>query len=141
MPKTNRYIFLVEDDASVRRALKRLVRSFGYEVDAFASARDVFNTLSTAVPDCLIVDVQMPGLNGLGLQHHLAEAGHKLPIIFITAHEDAQVYQHAMQAGAVAFLYKPFSDEVLLEAIHAATGEPATRPKQQPTHARGRPGT
>ncbi len=122
MPKTNRYIFLVEDDASVRRALKRLVRSFGYEVDAFASAGDVLNIVPTTVPDCLIVDVQMPGLNGLGLQHHLAEAGHQLPIIFITAHEDAQVYQLAMQAGAVAFLYKPFSDEALLEAIHAATG-------------------
>ncbi len=98
MPKTNLCIFLVEDDASVRRALKRLVRSFGYQVDAFASAREMLNTLSTAAPDCLIVDVQMPGLNGLGLQHHLAEAGHKLPIIFITAHEDAQVYQHAMEA-------------------------------------------
>ena len=122
MPKTNLCIFLVEDDASVRRALKRLVRSFGYEVDAFASARDVLDTLSTATPDCLIVDVQMPGLNGLGLQHHLAEAGHQLPIIFITAHEDAQVYQLAMQAGAVAFLYKPFSDEALLEAIDAAIG-------------------
>lgn len=122
MPKTNRYIFLVEDDASVRRALKRLIRSFGYQVDAFASAREMLNTLSTAAPDCLIVDVQMPGLNGLGLQHHLAEAGQKLPIIFITAHEDAQVHQLAMQAGAVAFLYKPFSDEALLEAIHAATG-------------------
>ncbi len=122
MPKTNRYIFLVEDDASVRRALKRLVRSFGYEVDAFASAREMLNRLSTAAPDCLIVDVQMPGLNGLDLQHHLAEAGHKIPIIFITAHEDAQVYQHAMEAGAVAFLYKPFSDEALLEAIDAATG-------------------
>ncbi len=139
MPKTNLCIFLVEDDASVRRALQRLVRSFGYQVDAFASAREVLHTLSTAAPDCLIVDVQMPGLNGLGLQHHLAEAGHKLPIIFITAHEDAQVYQHAMEAGAVAFLYKPFSDEALLEAIHAATGEPATRPKQH--DARGRPGT
>ena len=124
MPKTNRYIFLVEDDASVRRALKRLVRSFGYEVDAFASAREMLNTLSTAAPDCLIVDVQMPGLNGLDLQHHLATAGYKLPIIYITAHDDAQAYQRAMQAGAVAFLQKPFSDEVLLEAIHAATGEP-----------------
>ena len=120
----NLHIFLVEDDASVRRALKRLVRSFGYEVDAFASAGDVLNIIPTTVPDCLIVDVQMPGLNGLDLQHHLAEAGHNLPIIFITAHEDAQVRQHAMQAGAVAFLYKPFNDEVLLKAIHAATGDP-----------------
>ncbi len=106
----------------MRRALKRLVRSFGYQVDAFASAREVLHALSTATPDCLIVDVQMPGLNGLDLQHHLAEAGHKPPIIFITAHEDAQVYQHAMEAGAVAFLYKPFSDEALLEAIDAAIG-------------------
>jgi len=123
MSQTNLTIYLVEDDDSVRKALKRLVRSFGYGVDAFASAFDVLDIIPSHKPDCLIVDVQMPGMNGLDLQQHLNEAGYKLPIIYITAHEDAHVHQRAMRAGAVAFLQKPFSDDILLEAIHVATGQ------------------
>jgi FixJ family two-component response regulator len=113
-------ISVVDDDESVRKTTTLLVESFGFRAAAFESA-DVFlrsGQLHDTV--CLLVDVQMPGMNGLQLQSHLAAEGCSIPVIFITAYDDQESRRRAMQAGAVAFLGKPFSDGQLLETIHSA---------------------
>jgi FixJ family two-component response regulator len=115
-------VFLVDDDASVRRALTRLIKSAGYEVQAFASARDFldYRRLSEESPGCLVLDVRMPGLSGLDLQHELRAANALLPIIFITGHGDIPMSVKAMKEGAVDFLPKPVKDKELLSAIEQA---------------------
>jgi FixJ family two-component response regulator len=115
-------VFLVDDDASVRRALTRLIRSAGYEVQAFASARDFLDCwrLSEESPGCLVLDVRMPGLSGLDLQRELQAANALLPIIFITGHGDIPMSVKAMKDGAVDFLPKPVRDKELLSAIKQA---------------------
>jgi FixJ family two-component response regulator len=115
-------VFLVDDDPSVRNALKRLIRSAGYEVQAFASARDFLDCWRADEEGrgCLILDVRMPGLSGLGLQHHLQAANALLPIIFITGHGDIPMSVQAMKQGAVDFLPKPVKDKLLLNAIEQA---------------------
>jgi RNA polymerase sigma factor (sigma-70 family) len=115
-------VFLVDDDASVRRALTRLVKSAGYEVQAFASARDFLEhwTAGGDGPACLVLDVRMPGLSGLDLQQELEAANALLPIIFITGHGDIPMSVKAMKHGAVDFLPKPVKDKVLLGAIEQA---------------------
>jgi len=120
MIKTGAVVFVVDDDESVRKALKRLIKSAGFEVEAFASAEDFLNCGHRDVPGCLILDVRMPGLSGLELQSELAASGSKMPVIFITARDDEQARLQAMRAGAVAFLQKPFDDQALLGAIHVA---------------------
>ena len=120
MPTCKPSICVVDDDASVRRALRRLIRSFGFCIATFASGDEFLDTVAAYIPACLILDVRMPGLNGLDLQDHLSASGYQIPIIFITAHEDPQASERAMRAGAVDFLYKPFSDQALLEAINTA---------------------
>jgi len=114
-------ISLVDDDESIRRTTTLLIESFGFRATAFESAESFLKSGQLHETSCLIVDVQMPGMNGLQLQSHLAAAGYKIPIIFITAHDDKESRQQALQAGAVAFLGKPFSDELLLQIIRAAT--------------------
>ena len=113
-------IYIVDDDKSVRKSLKRLMKSAGLKAKTLASAEDFLNSGYQDNPGCLILDVRMPGLSGLELQKQLAATGSKLPIIFITAHEDEKAYNAAMAAGAVAFLQKPFDDQTLLSAIHLA---------------------
>jgi FixJ family two-component response regulator len=117
---TKGLISVVDDDESIRRTTTFLIESFGFQAVAFESAGDLLE--SGLLPDtcCLIVDVQMPGMNGLELQSELAAAGCHIPIIFITAHEDKVSRGRAMQAGAVAFLAKPFSDEQLLQSVRSA---------------------
>ena len=114
-------ISLVDDDESIRRTTTLLIESFGFRATAFESAQSFLKSGQMHETSCLIVDVQMPGMNGLQLQSHLAAAGHNIPIIFITAHDNKELRQQALQAGAVAFLGKPFSDELLLQIIRAAT--------------------
>ena len=113
-------IAVVDDDGAVREAVQSLLRSVGFRAEAFASAQDFLQ--SERLPDtaCLIVDVRMPRMSGLALQQQLTTAQCPIPIIFITAHGDAETRARALRAGAVAFLDKPFSDEVLLEAVQAA---------------------
>ena len=113
-------VSVVDDDQSVRRATERLIRSFGFSVAVFSSAREFL--LSSHVRDtaCLILDQQMPHMNGLQLQSHLAQAGCRIPIIFITAYRDEWVRTRALRAGAVDFLEKPFSDDALLNGIRRA---------------------
>jgi FixJ family two-component response regulator len=113
-------ISIVDDDESVRRTTKLLIESFGFRAAVFESAEKFLRFGQIQDTSCLIVDVQMPGLNGLQLQAHLAAEGCGIPIIFITAYDDSESRRRAMQAGAVAFLGKPFSDEQLLQTIRSA---------------------
>ena len=112
-------ISIVDDDESVRRTTKLLVESFGYRAAVFESAESFLKSDQLFDTSCLVVDIQMPGMNGLQLQSHLADEGYSIPIIFITAYGDKS-RRRALQAGAVAFLDKPFSDEQLLENIRSA---------------------
>jgi FixJ family two-component response regulator len=116
-------ISIIDDDESVRRTTTRLIESFGFAAAAFESAENFLGSGHLDDTSCLIVDVQMPGMNGLQLQSQLATAGLSIPIIFITAHDDKESRRRAMQAGAIAFLGKPFSDEQLLQGIRLALHE------------------
>ncbi|MGB8063546.1 MAG: response regulator [Candidatus Sulfotelmatobacter sp.] len=113
-------ISVVDDDESVRRTTTVLIESFGFRAAAFESAESFLRSGRLHDTSCLIVDVQMPGMNGLQLQSYLAAAGREIPIIFITAYDNKDSRQRAMQAGAAAFLGKPFSDEQLLQIIRSA---------------------
>jgi FixJ family two-component response regulator len=112
-------ILVVDDDESIRRTTTLLIQSFGFPAAAFESAESLLKSGQLHQTSCLIVDVQLPGMNGLQLQRHLAASGYKIPIIFITAYDNEESRQQAMRAGAVAFLSKPFNDELLLETIRA----------------------
>ena len=113
-------ISVVDDDDSVRESLRGLIRSVGFAVKVFASAEEFLNSDHLRNTDCLILDVRMPGMNGLELQRQLAASDRKIPIIFITAHGDEEVRSRALNGGAVDYLLKPFSEEALLNAIDAA---------------------
>lgn len=117
---TSALIAIVDDDESIRRTTMFLIKSFGFRAAAFESAQHFLLSGQLHDTSCLIADVQMPGMNGFQLQTRLAASGRAVPIIFITAHDNKESRQHAMQSGAVAFLDKPFSDEELLESIHLA---------------------
>ena len=119
LPKI-RVLSLVDDDASVRKATGRLIKSLGFTVEVFASGEEFLRFGSLRITSCLVLHVQMPGMNGLQLQSHLAAAGYRIPIIFITAHPDEGIRAQALEAGAVAFLTKPFGDEALLKGIRSA---------------------
>jgi FixJ family two-component response regulator len=113
-------VFVVDDDASVRGALARLLHSAGYQAKTFASAEGFLGQSPFDAPACIILDVRMPGLNGLELQQALAAADRQLPIVFITGHGDVPMSVRAMKAGAEDFLPKPFDDEELLKAVAQA---------------------
>lgn len=113
-------VFVVDDDAAMRRSLENLIRSVGLRVEAFASAQDFLGSTRRDVPGCLVLDVRLPGLSGLDLQKRMAEADLEIPIIFITGYGDIPMTVRAMKAGAVEFLTKPFHDQDLLDAIHQA---------------------
>jgi len=113
-------ISVVDDDASVLRTTTLLIESFGFRAAGFESAELFLKSGQLHETSCLIIDIQMRGMSGLQLQSHLATAGYKIPIIFITAHDNKESRQQALQAGAVAFLGKPFSDELLVQIIGAA---------------------
>jgi RNA polymerase sigma factor (sigma-70 family) len=113
-------VFVVDDDPSVRRAIKLLLESIGLEVELFGSAQEFLPSGSTKGPSCLILDVRLPGVSGLDFQRQLAEANINIPIIFISAHGDVPMTVRAMKAGAVEFLTKPFRDQDLLDAVQSA---------------------
>jgi len=121
-------IAIVDDDESVCIGMTSLVRSLGYDVQAFGSAEDFLGSEGRARASCVISDVQMPGLGGLEMQQILMSEGSRTPIIFITAFPDAQVRQRAMDAGATCFLSKPFDGEVLISCLARALGEPEPPP-------------
>ena len=115
-------VFVVDDDISVRESLELLIRSAGWQVETFASAREFLTRPKALVPSCLVLDISLPGLNGLELQERIAVERSEMPIIFITGHGDVPMTVQAMKAGAIEFLTKPFSDVVLLDAIQKALG-------------------
>ena len=113
-------VFVVDDDASMRRSLDTLLRSVGLDVHLFSSAQEFMQAERADAPGCLVLDVRLPGMSGLAFQQELAKAGIALPVIFITGHGDVPMTVRAMKAGAVEFLTKPFDDQALLDAIDAA---------------------
>jgi FixJ family two-component response regulator len=113
-------VFIVDDDVSVRESLELLVRCEDWQPETFASAQEFLDYPRVHVPNCLVLDVSLPGLNGLELQRRIAVERTEMPIIFITGHGDVPMTVQAMKAGAVEFLTKPLNDDVLLTAIRAA---------------------
>ena len=113
-------VFVVDDDISVRESLELLIQCQGWRVETFASAHDFLDHPRLAVPSCLVLDISLPGLNGLELQRRVAVERAEMPIIFITGHGDVPTSVQAMKRGAVEFLTKPFSDNALLSAIRQA---------------------
>jgi len=125
MSKVTPVVFVVDDDVSVRESLEALIATAGWRTKTFASALDFLDTSPEANPRCLVLDVSLPGLSGLDLQERLGDQ-RNMPIIFITGHGDIPMSVQAMKAGAVEFLTKPFSDEVLLTAIRRAIERSST---------------
>jgi FixJ family two-component response regulator len=120
MKETETTVFVVDDDQSVREALKGLINSVGLRVETFATAREFLQNRRSDLPGCLVLDVRLPGLSGLDLQREMAEANIYTPIIFITGYGDIPITVRAMKAGAVEFLTKPFREQDLLDAIQQA---------------------
>jgi FixJ family two-component response regulator len=120
MAEAESIVFIIDDDPLYRASAERLVRSVGFSVQGFESARDFLSSRRPNVPSCLVLDVRLPGLSGLDLQRELAEAGVYIPIIFVTGHGDIPMSVQAMKAGAVEFLTKPFRDQDFLDGIRHA---------------------
>ena len=113
-------VYVVDDDSSVREAIKSLIRSVGLRVETFGTAQGFLKSARPDAPGCVVLDVRLPGLSGLDLQRELAANGINLPVIFITGHGDIPMSVRAMKAGALEFLTKPFRDQDLLDAIQQA---------------------
>ena len=111
-------VFVVDDDAFIRNSLKQLFKSVGLKTDIFSTADAFLELELPAKPSCLILGIRLPGMSGLELQKELAKRGISIPIIFITRQGTESMKIKAMKAGAVGFLYKPFDDQVLLDAVH-----------------------
>ena len=120
MTQPDSVVFVVDDDSSVREAIKSLIRSVGLQVETFESAQEFLRSKRPDAPGCVVLDVRLPGLSGLDLQRELAAHGINLPVIFITGHGDIPMSVRAMKAGALEFLTKPFRDQDLLDAIQQA---------------------
>ena len=126
-------VFVVDDEASLRDALKSLLRSVGLRVEAFGSGADFLKIKLPDAAACLVLDVRLPGVSGLDFQSELAKADIHIPIIFITGHGDIPMTVRAMKAGAVEFLTKPFRDQDLLDAVQIALERDLTRRAQDET--------
>jgi FixJ family two-component response regulator len=123
MGDSNPFVAVVDDDDSVGRAIKRLLRAVGIDADTYASGDEFLDALASLPsyrPGCVILDIQMPGTNGLEVQRRLAGSG--IPVIIITAHDDVGVRTQALAAGAVGYLRKPFNDSILIKTVQAALG-------------------
>jgi FixJ family two-component response regulator len=126
-------ISVVDDNDSVRESLRGLIRSVGFAVEDFPSAEKFLNSDRLNDTHCLILDVRMPGIGGLELQRRLVKSNRNIPIIFITAHGDAAARSQALKDGAADYLFKPFSEQALLNAINAALGFDLSKKKQNRT--------
>lgn len=113
-------VFIVDDDASVRKSLKRLIKSFGFNVKTYASAAQFMRADLNQEPCCLVLDIRMPIKSGLELQDELNKSGYHIPVIFITGHGDSLIGEQAMKKGAVDFIRKPLEDDELLDAVNKA---------------------
>ena len=114
-------VAIVDDDTSVRKALSLLLDAFSFEADTYGSAAEFLQSLPAGIPECLIVDLQMPEMTGLELQHHLVRGGFNIPTIVITAHDEFGARERCQSAGAKAYLLKPIQENTLIAAIKAAT--------------------
>ena len=126
MAETSPWIAIVDDDAAVLRALSRLLRSRAFRVNTYGSGQEFLGALPDGLPECLIVDLQMPDMTGLELQRHLTRGGLRIPTIVITAHNEAGARERCESAGASAFLSKPLQDTSLFAAIESAMGSAKT---------------
>ena len=124
-------VFVVDDDPSVRAAIQGLLKSASLRSESFETAEEFLRSKRPDGPSCLVLDVRLPGVNGLDFQHELADAGIRIPIIFITGHGDIPMSVKAMKSGAVEFLTKPFRDQDLLDAIHQALDRDRVARQQQ----------
>jgi FixJ family two-component response regulator len=124
-------VFVIDDDDLVRAAIQGMLKSVGLRSETFGAAQEFLRSKRPDGPSCLVLDVRLPGVNGLDFQHELAEAGIRLPIIFITGHGDIPMSVRAMKSGAVEFLTKPFRDQDLLDAIHQALDRDRVARQQQ----------
>ena len=115
-------VAVVDDDASVRKALSRLLSAAGFQVESHAGGAPFLESLASHLPHCVIVDLHMPNMNGLDLQARIVASGLHVPVIVITADDEPSLREQALAAGAARYLTKPFSDEVLLSAVAAADG-------------------
>ena len=134
MKQTDSIVYVVDDDSSVREAIKSLIRSVGLRVETFGTAQEFLKSTRLDAPGCVVLDVRLPGLSGLDLQRELAAHGINLPVIFITGHGDIPMSVRAMKAGALEFLTKPFRDQDLLDAIqHALERDRSARQQRSET--------
>jgi FixJ family two-component response regulator len=129
-PEAQSIVFVVDDDASLREAIKSLLRSVGLEVEVFGTAADFLKHKFPDVPACLVLDIRLPGVSGLDFQAELAKANIHIPIVFITGHGDIPMTVRAMKAGAVEFLTKPFRDQDLLDSVQIALDRDRARRAQ-----------
>jgi len=113
-------VSIIDDDASLRRSVRNLLTSVGFRVQTFASAEEFLESPQRASTDCLVLDLRMAGMNGLDLLQHLTATGSRIPVVILTAQGDDETRQRALQAGAVAFLGKPFRGDALLDAVRTA---------------------
>ena len=126
MRQTAPAIAVIDDDASVRRALQRLLQSAGFTVETFATAREFLDADYRAQTACLVLDIHLPGMSGFELAEYLAVSGVPIPIVFITALDDVSTREQVNRAGAVGYLRKPFDQDTLIEAISRAIGQNAS---------------
>jgi len=131
MKRSESRVFIVEDDPSMRNALRNLLRSVGLESQLYTSAQEFLDAEKPEIPSCLVLDVRLPGMSGLDLQKELARADIQIPVIFITAHGDIPMSVRAMKAGAVEFLPKPFRDQDLLDAIQLSLTQDRDRRQRE----------
>ncbi len=124
-------VFVIDDDAAVRAAIQGLLKSVGLRSESFGAAQEFLRSKRPDGPSCLVLDVRLPGVNGLEFQRELADAGIQIPIIFISGHGDIPMTVKAMKSGAVEFLTKPFRDQDLLDAIHQALDRDRSSRQQQ----------
>jgi FixJ family two-component response regulator len=124
-------VFVIDDDAAVRVSIQGLLKSVGLRSECFGTAQEFLQSTRPDAPSCLVLDVRLPGVNGLDFQHELADAGIRIPIIFITGHGDIPMTVKAMKSGAVEFLTKPFRHQDLLDAIHQALDRDRVARQQQ----------
>ena len=130
-PANSSTVFVIDDDDLVRASIQGLLKSVGLRSETFGTAQEFLSSKRPDGPSCLVLDVRLPGVNGLDFQHELAEAGIRIPIIFITGHGDIPMSVRAMKSGAVEFLTKPFRDQDLLDAIHQALDRDRVARQQQ----------
>jgi FixJ family two-component response regulator len=124
-------VFVIDDDAGVRASIQGLLKSVGLRSETFGTAQEFLRSKRQDGPSCLVLDVRLPGVNGLDFQRQLADAGVQIPIIFVTGHGDIPMTVRAMKSGAVEFLTKPFRDQDLLDAIHQALDRDRAMHQQQ----------